>query len=437
MNKIRLRKSLKEWEQAYMQNNYLHGSLLVSYKGEILLNNGYGFASWEHGIQNTSETKFRIGSITKSFTALAVFQLHEQKMLNIHNTINEYLPEFPKGEQITVYQCLTHTAGITNFTNFPDFWSTTMRLPSSLEDIINSFKNEPLEFEPGKQFDYSNSGYILLTAIIERVSGMKYDEYLKEHIFLPLGMNDTGCDNGKDIITKLASGYSYNGKPVHAPYADLSFPLGAYGLYSTTGDLLIWDSAIRSFKLISEESTQIMLKANQDYYACGWYVNPVLERECYHHFGDISGYVNEMLCFKEELTIIFLCNMNVVPVKKLTRDIAKIFFEQPIELPLFLNQMNIYNMDFLCGEYQSENGQLFLCITEENGYFLSVPKDYGVLYKFGLIPISQEKNKLVFKTTMIDESLVLDYSSKDVLSLSYTDYNGKRTILFKIVQDMM
>lgn len=426
-----LQQLLKDWEKAYMQNNYLHGSLLVAYKGEMLLNNGYGMANFEHDIVNTSETKFRIGSITKSFTALAIFQLHEENSINIHNTINNYLPYFPNGDKITVYQCLTHTAGITNFTSYPDFWSNTMRLSSSLEEIINSFKNEPLEFEPGSQFDYSNSGYLLLTAIIEEVTGVKYAEYLKENILNPLGMYNTGCDNGIEIVPNLAAGYSYNGKPVHATYADLSFPLGAYGLYSTTGDLLIWDRAIRSSTLISEEATKIMLTAYQDSYACGWFRKQVAERDCYFHFGDISGYVNEILCFEEDLTIIFLSNMNIVPVKKLTRDIAKKIFEQPIELPQPLNQINIFNMDFICGTYQSDNGHLSLHITQEKGLFLSVPKDYGVVYKFGLIPIRQEKNKLTMKTTIIDETLVLSYSTKNVLSICYTDCYGKQSILKK------
>lgn len=426
-----LKQLLKDWEQSYMQNNYLHGSLLVTYKGEMLLNNGYGMANFEHDILNTSETKFRIGSITKSFTALAIFQLHEENRINIHNTINNYLPYFPNGDKITVYQCLTHTAGITNFTSFPDFWSSTMRLSSSLEEIINSFKNEPLEFEPGTQFEYSNSGYLLLTAIIEEVTGVKYGEYLKLNILNPLGMYNTGCDNGIEIVPNLASGYSYNGKPVHAPYADLSFPLGAYGLYSTTTDLLIWDRAIRSSTLISEEATKIMLTTYKDSYACGWFRNKVAERDCYFHFGDISGYVNEILCFEEDLTIIFLSNMNIIPVKKLTRDIAKKIFEQSIELPQPLNQINIFNMDFICGTYQSDNGHLSFHITQEKGLFLSVPKDYGVVYKFGLIPIKQEKNKLIMKTTIIDETLELSYSAKNVLSICYTDCYGKQSILKK------
>ncbi|QFF99320.1 class A beta-lactamase-related serine hydrolase [Psychrobacillus glaciei] len=428
---IDLQIRLKEWEEAYNLNSYLFGSLLVAYKGEILLNNAYGMANLEHKVLNTSETKFRIGSITKSFTAAAIFQLQEQNKLHIQDPINKYLPDFPNGDRITIYNCLTNTSGITNFTSFSDFWDKTMRLSFSLEEVISSFKSGSLLFDPGTKFDYSNSGYLILTAIIEGISGENYAEYMEGNIFIPLGMYNTGCNNEKEIVPNLASGYTYFGKPVHATYANPSFPLGAYGLYSTVGDLYIWDRAIRANQLVSEEATKWMLQPFIDSYACGWFRDPVLEKDCYHHFGDISGFVNQMLCFLDDLTIIFLSNMDIVPVKKLTREIAKIVLNEPYDLPQHLEKVKVQSIDFISGKYVMKDCPLPLHITtEENDLFLTVSKDYGVQYKFNLIPINQEYGKIVFKTTMIDETLEISHSNNEVTSILYTDYFGKQTSLY-------
>ncbi|WP_269431725.1 serine hydrolase [Bacillus sp. JCM 19034] len=193
-------------------------------------------ANWEHMVPNKPTTKFRIGSLTKAFTALAIFQLHERGNLNIDDTIGTYLSNYPQGEIITIYHCLTHTAGIPNYTSFQDFWSTTMRLPFTLNELIDSFKDRPLQFAPGSKFEYSNSGYALLTAIIENVSGLTYSDYIQENICKPLGMEHTGCDDGRVVVPHLATGYSYWEKPIHPAYADLSFPLGhmAYILQQRT-----------------------------------------------------------------------------------------------------------------------------------------------------------------------------------------------------------
>ncbi|MFY3790593.1 serine hydrolase domain-containing protein [Ureibacillus sp. MALMAid1270] len=246
-------KKIIKWIKRYEENGYLNGSILIASKGEILLNKGFGIANWEHMVPHRATTKFRIGSLTKAFTAFAIFQLHEKGKLSIDDYLNKYLTAFPHEDRITIYQCLTNSSGIPNYTSFPDFWSTTMRLPMTLEQLIDRFKGLPLDFEPGSKFDYSNSGYAILTAIIENISGMTYADYIKENICIPLGLNNTGCDDGIQIVPNLASGYSYWEKPIHSAFTDLSFPLGAYGLYSTTEDLFLWEQALRSYKLLSED----------------------------------------------------------------------------------------------------------------------------------------------------------------------------------------
>lgn len=191
---------ISSWIKRYEENGYLNGSILIASNENILLNKGFGMANWEHAVPNKPSTKYRIGSLTKAFTAMGIFQLHEKGKLSIDDCISKYILNYPQGEKITIYHCLTNTSGIPNFTSFPDFWPKTMRLPMTLDELIDSFKHLELNFEPGRNFEYSNSGYTILTAIIEKISDMTYAEYVQEKICHPLGMYNTGCDNGVEIV---------------------------------------------------------------------------------------------------------------------------------------------------------------------------------------------------------------------------------------------
>jgi CubicO group peptidase (beta-lactamase class C family) len=161
------------------------GSVLMARNGEVLLTKGYGFADREHKISNTPQTKFRLGSITKQFTAMAIIILEAQDKLDAQDPICKYLTECPEAwATITIHHLLTHTSGIPNFTDFPDYRRTSAT-PSAPEETIDRFQDEPLDFQPGESWSYSNSGYILLGHIIERVSNQSYEEFLQENIFTP------------------------------------------------------------------------------------------------------------------------------------------------------------------------------------------------------------------------------------------------------------
>ena len=137
-----LEERINNWIESYERNGYLNGSILIASNENILMNKGFGMANWEHKVPNSPITKFRIGSITKAFTALCILQLHEKKKLNVNDYVGKYLPDYPNGDRITIYHCLTNTSGIPNYTSFPDFWSRTMRLPSALNQLIDSFKEQ-------------------------------------------------------------------------------------------------------------------------------------------------------------------------------------------------------------------------------------------------------------------------------------------------------
>lgn len=430
-----IKERIGKWVERYEENGYLNGTLLIASKGKVLLNKGFGMANWEHIVPNEPTTKFRIGSLTKAFTALAIFQLHEKGKLHIDDCIDKYLFDYPQGDKITIYHCLTNSSGIPDYTSFPDFWSTSMRLPKTLDQLIDTFKNHELDFVPGSEFEYSNSGYALLTAIIEKVSGMLYGDYIKENICNPLGMYNTGCDDGIQVVPNLASGYSYWEKPIHPAYADLSFPLGAYGLYSTTEDLFLWDQALKSSQLLNEENTKKTFTVYQDSYACGWMVSEMFDRKCVHHFGDISGYFSDFLRFvDDEVTIIFLSNMNVTPVTHLTREIAKVIFEDNVPLPVPAIPIEFIEKEVLVGKYIVQENKGILDITiKHNELYLTVPKMYGVLYKFKLVPIIHNPSNTTLLTEMVNEKLIFHYSSLNrIAHVEYKDCNDNRYIAYKV-----
>lgn len=423
------------WIDRYNGNGYLNGSILIASKENIILNQGFGMANWEHKVLNKPTTKFRIGSLTKAFTALAIFQLHEKGKLNINDCIGKYLPNVPQGEKITIYHCLTNTSGVPNYTSFPDFWSTTMRLPSTLNQLIDSFINLELNFEPGSRFEYSNSGYALLTAIIEKVSDLSFGEYIQEKICQPLGMYKTGCDDGIQIVPNLATGYSFWEKPIHPAYTDLSFPLGAYGLYSTTEDLFIWDQALKSNQLLNKELTESMFTPNIDSYACGWMVSEFLDRKCEHHFGDIGGFFSDFLRFvDEQITIIFLSNMAITPVTHLTLEIAKLIFKEKVSIPLPLEKMSMTNIESMTGRYviEPDNNKVFEISIKQGELYLTVAKMYGVLYKFKLVPVSHNPTQSIFLTEMINEQIIFNYSASGTIEdIEYKDFHGKKYKAYK------
>lgn len=286
----------------------------------------------------------------------------------------------------------------------------------TLHQLIDSFKHLKLNFEPGKRFEYSSSGYTLLTAILEKVSGMSFAEYIQAKICLPLGMNNTGCDDGIGIVADLASGYSFWGKPIHSAYADLSFPLGAYGLYSTTEDLFLWNQALKSSQLLTKELMEKMSTPNLSSYASGWVVSDMLGRKCMHHFGDISGFCSDFFRFvDEQVTIIFLSNINITPVTHLVQEMAKVIFDEHVSLPLPTQPINFINKELIAGKYFISNDESdILDISINNGeLYLTVPKMYGVLYKFKLMPVSHNASKTTFLTEMVNEQIIFNYSLLD------------------------
>lgn len=311
------------------------GSVLVAHNGKILLEKGYREANIELGVPNTPVTRFRLGSITKQFTAAAILLLEEQGKLSINDPICNFFTDCPPAwKPITVRHLLNHTSGIPNFTSFPDYMKTMM-IPTPLDGIIARFKDRPLTFAPGEKMSYSNSGYILLGAIIEKVAGQSYADFLQARIFGPLKMQGSGYDTGDKIIKGRADGYSNaGGEWKNASHIDMSIPHAAGALYSTVQDLYLWDQALNTDRILSAKSREAMFAPGQNNYAFGWAINKLFNRLMIGHGGGINGFSTYIARYPEEkLTIIVLSNLEQARSGNFARDLAAIVLGEKYVLP--------------------------------------------------------------------------------------------------------
>ncbi|MBM3238951.1 DUF3471 domain-containing protein [Candidatus Poribacteria bacterium] len=296
-------------------------AVLVAQNGNILFKTGYGYANLEHHVPITPETKFRIGSITKQFTAAAILQLQEQDKLSVNDKLSKFIPDYPRGDEVTIHHLLTHTSGIHSYTSKPDFLKT-VTVEVKPEELIESFKNDKFDFNPGEKWLYNNSGYFLLGYIIEKVSGESYADYLKKHLFEPLSMNDTGVHHWSAILEHEAAGYSYeNGKFQKALNWDMSRAGGAGALYSTVDDLYRWNEAVFNGKVLSESSlkaafTPVTLndgsKANalgDGGYGYGWMFSEIRGLKEIAHGGGLNGFSTYLTRYPEQnFTVVVLTN---------------------------------------------------------------------------------------------------------------------------------
>lgn len=333
----------------YVANGQFNGAILVAEKGQVILKKGYGMANMEWNMPNATDTKFRLGSITKQFTAMLIMQLVEQGKLKLTGKVSDYLPDYPKttGDKITIHHLLTHTSGIPNYTNVPRFFETLARNPYSPQAFTKEFSDLPLDFEPGLKFNYSNSGYFLLGVIIEKVTGKSYATVLTENILKPAQMVNTGYDLFSPILPKRAAGYEkQGGKYVNAPYLDMSIPYAAGSMYSTVEDLYRWDQVLYTDKLISASSRATMFtpfRGSYDEgfgYAYGWSVGKtkVGERKdsllLIEHGGGINGF-NTIISRlpNDKQLVVLLNNTGRAPLSEMRQNILRILYDQPVELP--------------------------------------------------------------------------------------------------------
>jgi CubicO group peptidase (beta-lactamase class C family) len=298
--------------QSYVANQSFMGSVLVARGSQVLLSKGYGSANLEWGIPNSPSTKFRLGSITKQFTAASILLLEERGKLSINDPVKKYMPDAPEAwDKITIFNLLTHTSGIPNFTSFPEYKKLEPFVTTPGE-VVAHFRDKPLDFAPGEKWKYSNSGYLLLGYLIEKITGGSYEKFVTENIFTPLGMNDSGYDSNSAVIAHRASGYVHDAKGFeNAGFIHMSIPHAAGALYSTTEDLLKWEQSLFGGKLLSAASLDKMTTPFKDNYACGLRVQTVGGHKVIDHGGRIEGFNTELAYYPEDkLTVVALANVN-------------------------------------------------------------------------------------------------------------------------------
>jgi len=282
----------------YADYGLFTGTVLVSMHDEVIFKKGYGLANREWNIPNAPDVKFRLGSITKQFTSMLVMQQVARGAIKLDGHLADYLPYYRKdtGSKVTVHQLLTHTSGIPSYTDNPKFFPEVSRDYYAVDEFVTKFCSGDLEFEPGTKFHYDNSGYFLLGAILEHVTGTSYEALLRSQILDPLGMKDTGYDHFADVLPKRATGYQQDlGEIDNSPYLDMALPFAAGALYSTVEDLYRWDQALYTDKVLPAKSLELMYKPTLDNYGYGWVIHktkaPGSERPIttIEHGGGIHG----------------------------------------------------------------------------------------------------------------------------------------------------
>ncbi len=306
------------------------GSVLVAKDGVPLLRESFGAANREWDIANTPDTKFRLGSLTKQFTAVAILQLAEAGKLSIDDPVSKLYADAPAAwSKITIRHLLNHTSGIPSYTAIPGFFENgSSKKPLKPEEIVKLTQDKPLEFEPGAKFAYDNTGYILLGVVIEKASGQTYADYLNQHIFQPLGMKNTGYDVSGEILAKRASGYE-PGKSGwrNANYLDMTLPYAAGSLYSTVDDLLIWNTALTNGKILNDASRKAAWTENLNHYGFGWGIALQDGHERVSHNGGINGFSTAMNRYpKDGLVTIVLSNFQAAPSTPLANNLAALCF---------------------------------------------------------------------------------------------------------------
>ena len=365
---------MEEVVRSYLSEKKFMGSVLVVRGNNVLLNKGYGFANLEWDIPNSPSAKFRLGSITKQFTAASILLLEERGKLKVDDPVKKYMPDAPASwDKITLFNLLTHSSGIPNFTGFPDYASQEP-FATTPEQLVARFRDKPLDFPPGEKMSYSNSGYVLLGYLIEKISGESYEKFVQENIFTRLGMKDSGYDSNSAIILHRAAGYAPGPDgPIHAGFINMTVPLSAGALYSTTEDLLRWEQGLFGGKVLSPSSLQKMTTPFKNDYAFGLQVHMVNGRKLIDHGGGIEGF-NTMLAYypEEKLVVIVLGNLNGLAPQEIASKLAAVVHGEKVVMPSEHKEVTVNPKLFngYIGRYQLAP-DFVLTITREDDHLFA------------------------------------------------------------------
>lgn len=360
---------LNQYIDACAEHLHFNGSVLVKHEGQTLVSRGVGLANFEHQIPNTPQTVFRIGSITKQFAAMLILQQVQAGKLKLDDPINQYLNDPPDAwAPITIHHLLSHTGGVFNFTDGLDYLSKQFNLGRPDKQVLAMFRDKPLRFTPGEKHEYSNSGYVLLGLILEKVTGQGFEALLKKQIFDPLQMTASGYDRAALIVPRRAQGYTRHGdKVANALYVDMQGTYAAGAILSTVEDLGRWDDALATHSLLSAELTEKMFAPVLDNYGYGILRDDVPGRLQMWHNGGINGFHSMFVhCPQSRSCAVVLSNFDDGLSDRMGRESIAILFDEPYGMPRRHQQAQVdpESYEAMVGAYQLGPGAI-LTITRD------------------------------------------------------------------------
>lgn len=322
-------------KQAMAKNHIPGVSIAVVRQGKIVMTKGYGLANLESMRRASPESIYQLASVSKQFTATAIMKLVEAGKINLDAPIRTYLTDIPEAwSKVAVRHLLAHTSGVRSYTELPGFFANgNQRKDYSHKELIDLVRNLPLDFEPGTQWHYNNTGYYLLGMMIEQVSGQSYEQFLAQNIFKPLGMAHTRLNSRADVIPERVIGYSWRGGEWgNAEFVSPTQPFSAGALVSNVLDMAKWDAALYGDTILKKESleqmwTRAVLKSGEKAdYGFGWGLEERNKRRVVQHGGGIDGFSTQISRFiDDKLTVIVLTNCDGGRAEKIANDVAAIY----------------------------------------------------------------------------------------------------------------
>lgn len=368
---------LDELVTAYTAIHKFNGSVLVAKNGTILLNKGYGLRDAASGVRNTEQSIYQIGSVTKPFTAAIILKLQDQKKLSVQDKLSKYFPRYPHGDSITLEQLLTHTSGIFSYTSDRAFMSTEVSKSHSRSEMMALFQDKPLDFTPGSNWRYSNSAYMLLGYIIEDITKKPYEQVVREYIFKPLQMTNSGFDFTHLNRSEKSTGYFVlnDVDTVKSPIVDSTVAFSAGAIYSTTGDLYRWHNALENYSILSKPLQEKAYTPLKNKYGYGWNIDTVNGKRMVAHSGGIHGFTSNFARIPEDNVVVILLSNNGSPaLAEITGKIFSALYGKPYELPR--ERKAVVLAEEKLKEYTGEyviNPELHLVISVKDGNLYAVP----------------------------------------------------------------
>jgi CubicO group peptidase (beta-lactamase class C family) len=400
------------------------GELLVAHGTTVLFQKTTGMASYENNLALRTGAKYRIASISKTFTGALIALAEEEQRLSINDKVSSYIKELsPEFGEVTIEQLLTHTSGLPHNEGIDGYWQIKSKLPMTREQAISEINALDLLFTPGSAMGYSSLGYYLLAVVLENIYQQNFQDILQSKILKKLQMDETGLIDNLKILPRMASGYHLitDDSLVVAPYRDYSMLKGAGDMYSTATDLLKWNTSFFSNLLLKENTKAIIPKAKAEHnaaYGYGWFITP----DKYYHGGGTWGYSTHTAVYPEQnLSIILLSNVSTLPISSIAEDVEKIVFGKPFQLPLAEEKSKEeVNLEMYHGNFLSETNSMLLVIKKvENSLYAQLGTNPAFeIYPKGGHQFFGKKVEIEF-TFNVAHSLVTGVSAKRAGQIFY------------------